>query len=567
MDDDRHQAGNPDRLNRLIGGRYRLEAPIGRGGMGTVWSGTDELLDRSVAVKELLLPPNIPENEAAKLRERALREARAMASLNHPNTVLLYDVVREDDQPFMVMELVSGASLSTLIKEGRRLTDQQLAVIIDSTAAALDAAHRAGIVHRDVKPGNVLVGPDGVKLADFGLVRNVAESTMTSSNRILGTPAYIAPEMVLRGDASSTVDLWGLGATVFAAAEGRPPYDSSGDPLITVGAVVYGPVPQHHQDGPIGEVISGLMVKEPELRMPLSEVRNRVHDLLRAAGPAPLTATSPTSPAATAAPARKNSRPSPSRPANTYQATTPGPAGKTGRRKVVFIATAILAVAAVLGAAVMYLPGLSRTPDGSTGQQQTQQPAQPAQVPAGFVPPPVRPTPLPDPVNCQYHLDGKEQTVKPPADGPVSSKGTVLATLNTTAGAIPLLLDRSLAPCTVNSFISLAKQGAFDGVRCAGGRTQWISCGTSRSPGYNLDTESFPGEQYRRGYLMMDDFSFFGTTFSLFFADAQLVPEYTVFGTVSDEGLKVIDSLIPKDYDGQSDQLDKIVFTSVDIQG
>ncbi|MDI2029484.1 protein kinase [Saccharopolyspora sp. TS4A08] len=272
----------------MIGGRYRLDRTIGKGGMGYVWSGTDELLERPVAVKELHLPANVPEEEAADLRERALREARAMATLNHPNTVMLYDVAREGGSPYVVMELVPGQSLSAILKRHRALNHYQLAVMIDGVAAALDAAHQVGIVHRDVKPGNVLLGPRGqVKLADFGLSRNVAETTMTRSEVLLGTPAYLPPEIARRGTLDAWADLWGLGATLYSAAEGRPPYDKSNDPLITISAIVHGPLPRHHQTGPIGEVLGGLLVKEPERRMPLVEVRRRLHEIVRSAGEEP----------------------------------------------------------------------------------------------------------------------------------------------------------------------------------------------------------------------------------------------------------------------------------------
>ncbi|WP_236623226.1 serine/threonine-protein kinase, partial [Saccharopolyspora rectivirgula] len=148
--------------------------------MGTVWSGVDELLDRPVAVKEVRLPPGLPEAEASELRERALREARAIASLSHPNVVTLYDVARQEGEPFVVMELVPAQSLAELLAEQRTLTDQQLAVVADGLASALTAAHRAGIVHRDVKPGNVLIGQDGqIKLTDFGISRNISEQTIT----------------------------------------------------------------------------------------------------------------------------------------------------------------------------------------------------------------------------------------------------------------------------------------------------------------------------------------------------------------------------------------------------
>ncbi|GAA4615692.1 hypothetical protein GCM10023108_25360 [Saccharopolyspora hordei] len=242
---------------RLVGARYRLDRAIGTGAMGCVWAGTDELLRRPVAVKELRLPPGLTPEQAADLRERALREARTMAALNHPNTVLLYDVAREDDRPYVVMELVRGVSLSRLLSKHGALPPEALAVVADGVAAALQAAHEVGIVHRDVKPGNVLLGADRlVKLADFGIARSVAETTLTHSGALVGTPAFLAPEVAMGGELDPSADLWSFGALLFAAAEGRLPYESAGDPLITISSIVHGPVPAHRQTGPIGEVIS-----------------------------------------------------------------------------------------------------------------------------------------------------------------------------------------------------------------------------------------------------------------------------------------------------------------------
>lgn len=274
--------------NRLIAERYRLEQRIGGGAMGIVWAGTDELLRRPVAVKEVLLPAGMPETEAAELRERALREARAIALLTHPNVVTLYDVAREDGEPFVVMELVPSQSLSAVLAEHGPLSDQQLAVIADGVAAALESAHRSGIVHRDVKPGNVLIGDDGrIKLSDFGISRNVAEHTITATGIMLGTPAFIAPEIATGDPVTAAADLWGLGATLFAASTGEPPYDAGDHPVATINAVVSGPVPAPPRHGPLAEVISGLMVKDPAARMPPHEVRKRVQHLLPVAGSLP----------------------------------------------------------------------------------------------------------------------------------------------------------------------------------------------------------------------------------------------------------------------------------------
>ncbi|MEU6130266.1 protein kinase [Saccharopolyspora sp. NPDC047091] len=274
--------------DRLIADRYRLEQRIGGGAMGIVWAGTDELLRRPVAVKEVLLPRGMPEGEAAELRERALREARAIALVTHPNVVTLYDVARHEGEPFVVMELVPSQSLAAVLAEHGALADPQLALVADGVAAALDAAHRAGIVHRDVKPGNVLIGDDGrIKLSDFGISRNVSEHTITSTGIMLGTPAFIAPEIASGEAVTDAADLWGLGATLFAASEGAAPYGANDDPLATITSVVRGPVPAPHRPGPIGEIIAGLMVKDPAQRMTTQEVRRHVQQLLPPSGTRP----------------------------------------------------------------------------------------------------------------------------------------------------------------------------------------------------------------------------------------------------------------------------------------
>ncbi|MGH3854783.1 MAG: serine/threonine-protein kinase [Pseudonocardiaceae bacterium] len=240
--------------------------------MGTVWSAHDEVLGRPVAIKEVLLPPGIPQAEADALRERSLREARAIAALSHPNVVTLYDVAWEGAAPFVVMELVASASLAELLREGA-LPPRQVVAIGAAMAAALQAAHAAGITHRDVKPGNVLMAHDGrIKLTDFGIARNGSDQTLTATGLMLGSPAYIAPEIASGGPVNPASDLWGLGATLFAAVEGRPPYDA-GTAMATVAAVVRGEVPRPSCTGALAEVIHALMVKDPARRMPLSRVR------------------------------------------------------------------------------------------------------------------------------------------------------------------------------------------------------------------------------------------------------------------------------------------------------
>ncbi len=263
----------------MVAGRYRLRSVLGSGSMGTVWSAYDEFLHRQVAVKEMKVPPGIPASQADELRERTLREARAIAVLSHPNVIILHDVAREDDQPFVVMELLPSRSLAHILRDHGPLTVGQAAAVGIAVASALEAAHSAGITHRDVKPGNVLVASDGrIKLTDFGIARNVSEATMTRTGIMLGSPAYIAPEVASGGAVTPSADLWGLGATLFAAVEGAPPYDADGDPLETVGKVVNGKVPQP-KAGPLADVIGALMKKEPGKRITLREVRHRLYPL------------------------------------------------------------------------------------------------------------------------------------------------------------------------------------------------------------------------------------------------------------------------------------------------
>src|ERR1017187_10104781 len=222
----------------VLAGRYRLLSQLGSGGMGTVWLGQDVVLGRQVAVKEVSPPSEISEEERGILRERTMREARTAARLTHPNVVPIYDVVEDGGRPWIVMALISARSLRDIVQEDGPLTPQQAAKVALQVLAALTAAHALGIMHRDVKPGNVLIDADGrAVLADFGIARADDSPTLTSSGMLVGSPSYIAPERARgeRGGAES--DLWSLGATLYAVVEGRPPYDRPGA-LATLTAVV-----------------------------------------------------------------------------------------------------------------------------------------------------------------------------------------------------------------------------------------------------------------------------------------------------------------------------------------
>jgi serine/threonine protein kinase len=255
--------------SRLIAGRYRLDTEIGRGSMGTVWNAHDEILRRRVAIKELNFPAGIPAAEADVLADRTLREARAIAALSHPHVITLFDILTLAAGPVIVMELMIARSLAEILTAHGPLPVRDAATIGRAVASGLVAAHGAGITHRDVKPANVLIADDGrIKLTDFGIARAAGEQTLTATGMLLGSPAYISPEVAAGRPATPSADAWGLGALLFAAVEGRPPFDR-GTPMATLGAVVSDPVPAHPHAGELGPVIDGLLTKDPGMRMPV----------------------------------------------------------------------------------------------------------------------------------------------------------------------------------------------------------------------------------------------------------------------------------------------------------
>ncbi|MFJ4805077.1 serine/threonine-protein kinase [Streptomyces murinus] len=250
----------------LIAGRYRLAESIGSGGMGRVWRAHDEVLHRAVAVKELTAALYVSDSDQAVLLARTRAEARAAARINHSAVVTVHDVLDHDGRPWIVMELVEGNSLADAVKEQGRIEPREAARIGLWVLRALRAAHSAGVLHRDVKPGNVLLGRDGrVLLTDFGIAQIEGDSTITRTGEVVGSVDYLAPERVRGHDPGPASDLWALGATLYTAVEGRSPFRRT-SPLSTMQAVVEEEAEQPHNAGPLGPVISALLRKEPERR-------------------------------------------------------------------------------------------------------------------------------------------------------------------------------------------------------------------------------------------------------------------------------------------------------------
>ncbi|WP_067504997.1 serine/threonine-protein kinase [Actinoplanes sp. TFC3] len=260
----------------LIAGRYRLREPVGSGGMGRVWLARDEMLDRDVAVKEFVPPDWMTDEEKARLRDRTLREARSAARLNHPHVVKIYDVVHADEQPWIVMEYVPSRSLHQVIGEDGPYEPEQAARIGLDVLQAITAAHRAGVLHRDVKPHNVLIGDDGrVVLTDFGLATFVDDGSVTGPGLVVGSPQYVSPERARDGASTVESDLWSFGATLFAAVEGRSPFarDSA---MATLMALATEEPDMPVRAGPLAPVLTGLLQREPMERLGAREVEERL---------------------------------------------------------------------------------------------------------------------------------------------------------------------------------------------------------------------------------------------------------------------------------------------------
>ncbi|MEU7744904.1 protein kinase [Nonomuraea sp. NPDC049158] len=269
----------------LVGGRYRLIRTIGQGGMGTVWQAHDEVLGRDVAVKEIHPPPDLTDPERDVFSVRTFREARAAGRVAHPGVATVYDVLEEHGHPWIVMQLIHSRTLGELVREDGPMAPAEAADIGLQLLEALRAAHAAGVLHRDVKPDNVLLTPDGrAVLTDFGIATTEGEAPVTRTGVLLGTPAFMAPERAAGGEARIASDLWALGATLYYAVEGQSPFQRP-HALATLGAVLHSEPAPMARAGMLAPVILGLLRKDPAERMALDEAEQRIHRLLIGSSP------------------------------------------------------------------------------------------------------------------------------------------------------------------------------------------------------------------------------------------------------------------------------------------
>ncbi|MEU1643343.1 serine/threonine protein kinase [Micromonospora zamorensis] len=395
----------------LIAGRYRLLDLVGTGGMGRVWLARDEMLHRDVAVKEVVPPSWLAEAEREELRLRTLREARTAARLNHPNVVRIYDVVHDRESPWIVMEYVQSRSVQQIISAEGPLSPQRTALVGLAVLAALRAAHTAGVLHRDVKPHNVLVADDGrVVLTDFGLATfDGGEGAMTGPGTVLGSPQFVAPERAREGVSDPRTDLWSLGATLYATVEGQSPYARS-SAMATLSALATEPPDPMRRAGPLRPVLLGLLQRDPWRRLTAAEAE----PLLRQAAAEPDQPATPPMSSAVAA-LRSASRTRSPAPADTAGApdhppTSAGrPASRPRRRRRRLIAlggaaTALL-VAGGVTVGLVYRNDERTPPSGSGGGTSSARPA----AFACATPPPPPPTSTPvasvaPPTEARYRL-------------------------------------------------------------------------------------------------------------------------------------------------------------------
>ncbi|MBT8226286.1 MAG: protein kinase [Dactylosporangium sp.] len=277
------QAGERSAPGTIIGGRYTLRTAIGHGGMGTVWRAADTLLRRDVAVKEVLLPPGIAADDREQMYQRTMREARAAAALSHPSVVQVYDVVTEGGRPWIVMELLQSRSLAEMIIEDGPLAARAVAKIGIALLGALEVAHANSVLHRDVKPANVLICSDGrCVLTDFGVARMPADAQLTTPGMVLGSPHFISPERAIGAKFGPPSDLFSLGVTLYTAIEGHPPFDKR-DPFETMRSIVEEPPTPPVRAGSLAGALYGLLEKDPAQRWNVQATRRVLRELL--AGP------------------------------------------------------------------------------------------------------------------------------------------------------------------------------------------------------------------------------------------------------------------------------------------
>jgi eukaryotic-like serine/threonine-protein kinase len=412
--------------DELIAGRYRLVSQVGSGAMGVVWQAQDELLGRTVAVKRLLLPVGMSEGQADEATRRAMREGRIAARLHHPHAITVYDVVEHAGRPCLIMEYLRAESLSAVLAGRGPLPPEDVARIGSQVAGALAAAHEAGIVHRDIKPGNVLLAEDGTaKITDFGISRAVGDATVTATGILAGTPAYLAPEVAQGRDSGFPADVFALGATLYAVVEGEPPFGLDDNPIALIYRITTSEVTPPRQAGPLVPVLTWMLTRNPSQRPTMQQA----HEALTAVAddrPPPVrvppVAVAPSPALDSPAAAGPSAGPPPS-------AVTAGLPAEGGNRRprrsvVAAVVAAVSLLAASVLTAVLVADGTDTAGSGPITTTQDPTPNQAPSQPPATSANPVQPTPAPSPPPTT--VPGPPPGVAVPQDTPEQLRGAIV---------------------------------------------------------------------------------------------------------------------------------------------
>ncbi len=379
----------------MLASRYELDHEIGRGGMSTVWRGWDSVLDRVVAVKQIgTVVGDAPD------MVRAEREARLAARVVHHNVVAVFDLVEEDGGQWLVMEHIDGPTLAAVVAERGAMSPESVAPLLEQVAGALAAAHAHGIVHRDVKPSNILLTGEGVaKLSDFGVARAQADASLTRTGLVTGSPAYLAPEVATGSTATAASDVWSLGATMFHALAGHAPYAVADNLMATMFRIVNEEPPRLDGDAPLTRLVTAMMDRDPDLRPSMAEIEAKAsgveHESIHDAGP---TATIAAIPAVEPTPttAFQPMQPTPA-PSAAPKETEHGPNRRLAAVVAGIAAAALIALVAVIATRDTDPPpspprAAASTPSSAPTSTPTSAPTPAPTTPTPTAPPPAEPT-------------------------------------------------------------------------------------------------------------------------------------------------------------------------------
>lgn len=508
----------------LIGDRYRLLRRVGSGGMGVVWEASDERLERPVALKQLHRQSGASPAEAEVANKRAMREARTAARLHHPYAVSMFDAVEQDGQLWLVMQFIPSMTLAAVLAEGGPLEPDEAAKVGGQVAAALAAAHKVGIVHRDVKPGNILIADDGTAfISDFGIAYALGDATLTSSGMIHGTPAYLAPEVARGNEANFASDVFSLGSTLYSSIEGRPPFGTDDNTMALLHRVASGQFPAPQRCGALTPLIMDMLSPDPTGRPSMRAVADAIAGLSTASPP---TAAVPESAQAT----QPSTRPVPDFvpvPASPPASPVPPPS-KPRRNRGLAAALAIVVLGTgILLAALLLNNRRPADPTAGTGESTSAPPASTSlATPTSAAP---SETPSPSPTETRTSSPTTEPTKSPaPSKKPSPTKAP---TVRGTATAAELRRAISSYYALLPRNTDAAWPGMTDSYQRnhAGGRQSYERFWGAISRISVTNVKGFPPGSAQ-------------ATITYYFKDGRVIRERTGYGLINDNGRLKINS-------------------------